>query len=230
MYGGLDTHDAPCRLLCQLAECAVVSVDYRLAPEWRLPTAFDDSYAALEWVAENAHRFNGDAARIAVCGDSSGGTICATLAILSRDRSGPKIAYQSLLVPAIGVDMTTQSYTLRSNDFLNPELISYFIENMVADPASIDFAKNPDIHPYMRPCDAQSLEGLPPATVFVAKCDLLYDCGVDYAQRLKASGVPTLLIEGKGMIHQCTSIAHAIPSAMKHFEEICEPLRDALHA
>lgn len=99
--GDLDTGDGNCRDLCLAAGAAVVSVDYRLAPEHRYPAAFDDCYAALLWTAANAERLGLDPARLAVAGRSAGGALAAAVALAARDRGGPRLAFQLLLVPAL---------------------------------------------------------------------------------------------------------------------------------
>src|SRR5579872_2737470 len=92
VLGNIDSHDAVCRALTNEADCITVSVDYRLAPEYKFPAAPEDCYAATRWAAENASSFNGDATRIAIGGDSAGGNLTAVVALMARDRGGPKLA------------------------------------------------------------------------------------------------------------------------------------------
>lgn len=229
LYGTLDTHDAPCRMLCQQTECVVVSVDYRLAPEYPVPVCYEDCYSALNWIVENASKVNITPNKLAIAGDSAGGTMAASVAILARDRNGPKIAHQALLVPACNADMTTSSFTRCENAFLNHDMVKYFLELMVEDPSVLDFERNRGIHPFLRPADASDLTKLPSATIAVAECDILFDGAIQYANLLEKAGVPVKLIIGTGMVHQFTSIAHLIPSARPYFDQIAAEIRKALH-
>src|SRR2546428_3287806 len=99
VIGSLETHDGLCRHLANAVRCVVVSVDYRLAPEHPYPAAAEDSYAATRWVAANAGAIGGDPERIAVGGDSAGGNLAAVVAIMARDRGGPRLAFQLLVYP-----------------------------------------------------------------------------------------------------------------------------------
>ena len=116
----LDTHDNIARAICRDAEAVVVSVDYRMAPEHRFPTAVHDCFAATKWVADNAASLGGDAGRLAVCGDSAGGNLSAVVRRLARDAGGPAIAYAALIYPA--VDMTRKGGSTRR------ERDGYFLE------------------------------------------------------------------------------------------------------
>lgn len=229
-YGSLDTHDAPCRMLCQKTDCLVISVDYRLVPEHPLTACHEDCYSALLWISQNAHQLNGDTSRLAVAGDSAGGTLSANMTILSRDRAGPELCYQVLLVPGLDSDTTTDSYTTRANACLSPRMINYFLYLLSDENTVPDYRENRKVHPWLRLLHTESLAGLPPALVVVGECDLLYDCGVAYAERLQQSGVATELIIGEGMIHQFTSLAHLYPSARVYFDQIAERVRVQMYA
>ncbi|OGN99610.1 MAG: hypothetical protein A2Y59_05755, partial [Chloroflexi bacterium RBG_13_52_14] len=103
VIGDLETHDNLCRSLANRVRCVVVAVHYRLAPEHKFPAAVEDAYAAIQWVANNANRINGDPTRIAVGGDSAGGNLAAVVAIMARDQDGPSITYQLLIYPATDI-------------------------------------------------------------------------------------------------------------------------------
>lgn len=119
VFCDLDTHDDLCRLLTNDVGAVVVSVDYRLAPEARWPTAAEDVYAALCWAVAHAGALGGDAARLVVAGDSAGGNLAAVTAVLARDRGGPHIAGQVLLYPVIAADFTTESYRRFATGYYN---------------------------------------------------------------------------------------------------------------
>ena len=110
MIGDLYTHDGLCRSLTNAARCAVVSVDYRLAPESKYPVAAEDSYAALRWVVANAARLGIDPRRVAVGGDSAGGNLATVVALMARERGGPHLVHQVLIYPVTDHDLNTPSY------------------------------------------------------------------------------------------------------------------------
>jgi acetyl esterase len=118
VVGDLETADPTARHLTVGAGCVVVSVDYRLAPETKFPGAADDCYAATAWVAQNGARIDGDAARIAVGGDSAGGNLAAAVALMARDRGGPPLVFQLLVYPVTARDFDTASYRRNGEGYL----------------------------------------------------------------------------------------------------------------
>lgn len=195
VIGDIDTHDNVSRALTNLADCVVVSVDYRLAPEAKFPAAVDDCYAATLWVSENASEFNIDPSRIAVGGDSAGGNLTAVISYLSRENGLPKLVHQLLFYPA--TDFTADNNSRCENAtgyFLTIDDINYF-SNHYLDKKE-DY-KNPLASPFL----IDNLTGLPPATVITAEYDPLRDEGEAYAKRLKEAGVPVTLTRYDGMIH-----------------------------
>lgn len=193
--GSTSSHDSVCRHLCVEANCIVVSVDYRLAPEHKFPAALDDAYAATRWIAENAGALGGDPGRIAVGGDSAGGNLSAVVCLLARDSAGPDLCFQLLIYP--GTDMT-ESFpshrTFGEGYLLTSSLLSWFHDNYT--PADMD-------HRDWRvsPLHAQSHAGLPPAHIITAGFDPLQDEGKAYAEKLEASGVPVSFRHYEGMLH-----------------------------
>ncbi len=224
VMGGLDTHDGTCRLMCQMTDCVVASVDYRLAPEHKIPAAFEDCYAALEWIVDNAVRFKGDPTRIALAGDSAGGNLSATLPILARDRGGPKVAFQLLMVPSVGTDMTTASFMERESVLLTRDTAVFFMNHMLDPSEAVDMGENKHVNWMLRPSDVEDLSGLPSAFVLVAEVDLLFDSQVNYVERLKTAGVDVELVIGKGMPHIFTSFAHVFPSARGYLQQGCDAM------
>src|SRR5437879_4142011 len=110
VIGSVETHDYLCRLLANGAKCTVLSVDYRLAPEYKFPAPAEDCYAATAWAAEHAIDLGIDSTRIAVAGDSAGGNLAAAVTLMARDRGGPSLMQQTLIYPVINFDFTTGSY------------------------------------------------------------------------------------------------------------------------
>jgi len=205
--GDLDTHDVPCRELANLAHCAVVSVDYRLAPEHRFPAAFDDAVAATHWVHAHAAGLGIDASRLAVGGDSAGGNLAAAVAIALRDTWGPRLAMQTLIYPATDQAADTPSHAAFADGYLlTREAIAWFRDNYLRGPEdAADWRASP--------LRAPDLAGLPPAYVITAGFDPLLDEGRAYAERLRAAGVKVTYECFAGMIHGFITMGGAIAAA-----------------
>src|SRR5690349_1549625 len=178
VIGGLHTHDAMCRTLANAAQARVVSVAYRLAPEHRFPTALEDAWTALRWVAATYPE-----APLVVGGDSAGGNLAAVCALRARDRGGPALALQVLVYPITDHDLATRSYRERGDGpSLTRRAMEWFWDQYVPDPAQ---RANPEVSPLR----AVDLSGLPPAVLVSAEHDPLLDEGRAYAQRLRDAGV-----------------------------------------
>lgn len=206
VIGSLDTHDSPCRLLANEARCLVVSVDYRLAPEHRFPSAVDDCLAAVTWVARNAGEINADPTRIAVGGDSAGGNLSAVVAQQLRDAGGPKIAFQLLIYPATDALHEGLSRTANAEGYmLDKDLMTWFFVQYLGDGTDVDLA-DPRFSPLRHP----NLANLGTVHVIVAGFDPLRDEGIAYAEALKAAGNKVTLSEFPGQIHGFCSMAGVI--------------------
>ena len=218
----LDTHDSLCRSLTNRACCVAVSVDYRLAPEHKFPAAVEDAYAATQWVAHNAHRINGDPARIAVGGDSAGGNLTAVVAIMARDRNGPRLIYQLMIYPVTDVSSadTDSHRDYADGYFLNRGDGEWFCYNYLNCEAD-------RFNPLVSPLLAPDLSHLPPALVITAEFDVLRDDGKSYAQRLKKAGVPVKYTCYQGMIHGFMSMDGLLDQARNGIAEASAALREA---
>jgi acetyl esterase len=218
----LETHDATCRQLANDAGCAVVSVDYRLAPEHRFPAAPEDCFAALEWVAKNAAAIGADASRIAIGGDSAGGNLTAAVALMARDRSGPRLCHQLMVYPVTDHSFDTPSYRENAaGPLLTRDTMRAFWKLYLARDAD-------GANPYASPLRAADLSGLPPAHVVTAEYDPLRDEGEAYGRRLAAAGVPTLVRRYDGMIHGFLGFTEAIDCAREAMADVVRELRRAL--
>jgi acetyl esterase len=218
----IETHDPVCRSLANGAECIVVSVDYRLAPEHRFPAAADDCYAATQWVINNASVINGDPDRVAVGGDSAGGNLAAVVALMARDLSGPSIVFQLLVYPATDY-YVPGTLSLKENAdgyFLTRDDMVWFWNHYLNDEAEA-------ANPYACPLRAASLTGLPSALVITAEFDPLRDEGEMYAARLREAGVPAALVRSDGMIHGFFSMAGVLEQGRKGLELAAAQLRSA---
>lgn len=191
--GDLDTGDTNCRDICLAADAVVVSADYRLAPEHPYPAAFDDCYAALQWTAANADTLGVDPNRIAVSGRSAGGALAAATALASRDRGGPALAYQLLLVPTVDDRCDQPSVDAVSDGRVIDGRAVRGMWPLYLGPKPAD--------QYAAPARATSLAGLPPTYVVVCEQDPLRDQGLDYARRLITAGVPTEIHHVPGAFH-----------------------------
>jgi acetyl esterase len=193
--GDLDDFDVLGRKLAAATGCAVVLVNYRLAPEHCYPCAVDDSYAALEWVGKNVSEIAGADVPIIVGGDSAGGNLAAIMAQRSRDRGGPPIALQALVYPVTDADLDNASYTAEENQLLvNKASMIWFWDHYAPDEGQ---RKEPDASPLQAP----DLSGLPPAVVILAEYDVLRDEGQAYADRLQKAGVPVDVHIHPGQMH-----------------------------
>jgi acetyl esterase len=221
VLGGLDSHDGVCRRLANLAACRVVAVDYRLAPEHRFPAAIDDAAAALAWVAANAAALGIDPARLAVGGDSAGGSLAAVLALMGRDGSAPASACQLLLYPAVDLAMDTASYARVTEGVpLTAATMRWFVDHYVPGPAQrLDWRASP--------LRAERLAGTPPALVLTVAHDPLADEGRAYADRLEAEGVRVAALHLSDQIHGMLTMGRVIAAAGPALRHAAETLRDA---
>ncbi len=224
VIGDLYTHDGLCRSLTNAARCAVVSVDYRLAPESKYPVPAEDSYAALRWVVANAARLGIDPRRVAVGGDSAGGNLATVAALMARERGGPPLVHQVLIYPVTDHNLHTPSYLENATGYvLTREGMRWFWNHYLAREAQGGEA-------YASPLRAPSLAGLPPALVITAECDPLRDEGEAYAARLRNAGVPVTVTRYAGMFHGFVRMTRILDKARTALDEIAGSLQKAFGA
>ncbi|WP_425259478.1 alpha/beta hydrolase [Rubrivivax sp. RP6-9] len=203
--GSLETHDSLCRQLALRSGGAVVALHYRLAPEHRFPTAVEDAWAALRWLVAEAGGLGLDGSRIAVGGDSAGGTLAAVCALLARD-AGLPLALQLLITPGTTAHADTASHKLFANGFLlDAASIDWFFEQYIDRGARSDWRFAPLLAP--------DLEGVAPACVLLAECDPLVDEGIAYADRLRAAGVAVALELYRGLTHDFIKMGRVLKEA-----------------
>ncbi len=197
IVGNFQNHQRLLRDLVVGSGQVGVFVEYTSLPEARFPTQLDQSYAVLRWVAAHAGEFGADGSRIAVAGNSVGGNMTAALTLMAKDRGGPKISYQVLMIPATDASVDSQSYhEFGSGRFLARAFMKYGWDLYAPGAAERN-------NPYVSPLRAslQELHGLPPALVVTAENDPLRDEGEAYARKLKEAGVPVIATRYNGMIH-----------------------------
>ena len=194
VLGSLDLAEMNCRRLAIDADCVVVSVDYRLAPETPFPGAIRDCLAATTWVHDNAVDLGIDPGRIAVGGDSAGGNLAACVAYAARDYKLP-LVFQLLVYPVIDADFDRTSYLDCSEGLLlTRSAMIWFWDQYVPDPADRS-------NPHVAPIQASNLSGLPPALIMTAEFDPLRDEGEAYGEALNEAGSIVETIRYEGVIH-----------------------------
>ncbi|HXY66621.1 MAG TPA: alpha/beta hydrolase [Mycobacterium sp.] len=227
VVGDLDTHDGTCRQHAVGASAVVVSVDYRLAPEHPYPAAIDDAWAATRWVAEHASEINADASRLAVAGDSAGGTISAVIAQRARDNAdqgGPNLLFQLLWYPSTLWDTSLPSFTENADaPVLDRAAVQAFSRWYAGE---IDLSDPP---PGMAPGRAENLAGLPAAYIAVAGHDPLRDDGIRYGELLTAAGVPVEVDNAETLVHGYVGYAGVVPAATAALDRGLAALRAVLH-
>jgi acetyl esterase len=217
--GNLETHDSLCRQLALRSGAAVVAYEYRLAPEHRFPIAVDDSWTAMKWLASQAHTLGLDGARLAVGGDSAGGTLSAVAAIHARDVGLP-LCLQLLITPGTTAHADTPSHrTFASGYLLEAQGISWFFDHY------IDHADREDWR--FAPLLADDLDGVAPACVVLAECDPLVDEGLAYADKLRTAGVMVDLELYRGVTHDFIKLGRVLPEATHAQEAAAHALKQA---
>ena len=218
--GSINSHDVLCRELSSGADCAVVSVNYRLAPEHKFPTATHDAWDALLGLVAMANTLGLDASRLAVGGDSAGGTLAAVCAVLARD-AGLPLALQLLIYPGCAAHQDTRSHHTFAHGFvLDEPSISWFFNQYIRTPADREDWR-------FAPLNAPDVEGVAPAWLGLAECDPLVDEGLLYADKLRASGVAVDLEIYRGVTHEFIKMGRAIPEALQAQADAAQALRQA---
>jgi acetyl esterase len=221
VVGSLDSYDALCRQLALQADCIVVSVAYRLAPEHKFPAGVLDSFAALQWAGQHAAEFGADPARLAIGGDSAGANLAAVCAILARDAGAPALRFQLLVYPRTAALEDFPSHHAFAKDYLlTRKTILWFHDHYRASAADRDdFRYAPLICP--------DLSRLPPALVIVGEFDPLRDDGIAYARRLEDAGNAVELADYPGMVHPFFSMGGAVDAGRRAVTQAAEALRGA---
>ncbi|MCV7077676.1 alpha/beta hydrolase [Mycobacterium szulgai] len=224
VMGDLDTHDGSCRQHAVGTGAVVVSVDYRLAPEHPYPAAIEDAWAATSWVAEHGRAIGADSSRIAVAGDSAGGTIAAVMAQKARDENAPPLAFQLLWYPSLMWDQSLPSFTENATaPILDTKAIAEFSRWYGGE---VDMSNPPA---GLAPGRAENLEGVAPAYIGVAGHDPLRDDGIRYGELLAAAGVPVQVDNAETLVHAYVGYAGVVPAATAALERGLAALRVALH-
>jgi acetyl esterase len=225
IVGNFDNHKRLLRDMVVGSGQIGVFVEYTPLPDAKFPTQLEQSYAALKWVASHAQEFGADGKRIAVAGNSVGGNMSAALTLMAKDRKGPKISYQVLLIPATDASVDTESYqTFSTGRFLSREFMKYGWDRYVTD----EDRNNPYVSPLR--ASLEQLADLPPALVITAENDPLRDEGEAYAHKLMNAGNDVTAVRYDGTIHDFVFLnaLRNVPSTQAAIDQINAGLRKHL--
>ncbi len=222
LLGDLDSHDVACRHYANAAKCRVVSVDYRMAPEYKFPAAVDDCAAATGWAIAQADALGIDRKRVAVGGDSAGGNLAAVMAIMARDCDLPSLVFQLLVYPVTDLGMTHESYRRVTEGVpLTSRTMDWFIDHYLHGPKDrADWRASP-----LRAAD---LSGVAPALVLTASYDPLCDEGVAYAERLEREGVRVIHLHFSDQLHGFVGQGRIIRAGNMALDMMAAALKKAL--
>ncbi|MGU7770041.1 alpha/beta hydrolase [Burkholderia sp. MR1-5-21] len=225
LMGNIDSLDAVCRHLANDSGLAVISVDYRLAPEHPFPAALDDVWAATCWVAEHGHEHGLPSSRLTVFGESAGGNLAAVVCLLARDRVAPRILAQALVYPATDARQQRASLSAYAEGFLQRTAdVAHAFRTYALDHGVSPLAWT------LSPVLADSHSGLPPTLVITAECDVLCDDGEAYARKLAEAGVPATCVRYSGMLHTFYGMRGEVDAAALAQRQVADMLRAAVEA
>ncbi|QNP50674.1 alpha/beta hydrolase [Diaphorobacter aerolatus] len=218
--GSIRTHDTLCRELARLANCMVVSIDYRLSPEHRFPVATHDAWDALQWLAVHAAELGADARRLAVGGDSAGGTLAAVNAIQAR-HAGIALSLQLLFYPGTTAHQDTESHkTFAHGLVLEEDAVSWYFDNYIPNKKDREDWR-------FAPLLAPDVDDIAPAWIGLAELDPLVDEGIAYADKLRLAGVQVSLEIYRGVTHEFIKMGRALPEARQAHADAARALREA---
>lgn len=221
VLGDLESHDILCRRLANAGECAVLAVDYRLAPEHKFPSAVEDAIAAIQWVFANPQTLEIDSDRIAVGGDSAGANLATVVCHMARDEGKLRIGLQLLIYPVVELAFTHPSHRLKQDHLpVLGETMIWFREHYLSEPKQQqDWRASPLL--------AKSFAALPPAYVLTAGYDPLSDEGAAYANRLEQAGVQVTRRHFPGQIHGFLTMGVGFPTTKLAISEIGQALKQS---
>lgn len=222
--GTVHEREPRCRAVSAGANCVVASVDYRMAPENRYPTAPEDCYAATRWLVDHAAELGVDPTRVAVGGESAGANLAAVVALMARDRGGPALCHQWLDVPATDLTLSQEGHrSVPDGYLLDAATIDDFLANYLSDPAQAT-------EPLASPLLADDLSGLPPAWIMTTEFDRLRGDGEAYAAALRAAGVDAHHVRLPGHVHASFAFTRLVPSAAAYERDAIAALARAFAA
>ncbi|MGB3650816.1 MAG: alpha/beta hydrolase [Rivularia sp. (in: cyanobacteria)] len=217
IYGNFPTYDFMCRRIASKSNSLVIAVDYRLAPQYKYPTALEDCFDAFTWTSENAINLNANPQQLTVMGDSSGGNLAASLCLMLRDRkqnlTNELINKQILVYPVLDATLSQPSMEYNDAPLLTKEAMQFYVKCYSRNDSDI-------YESYFSPLLAQDLSNLPPALIIAAECDVLHDENLIYAQRLQTANNQVKFIDYPGMVHGFLSFPPFCSKANNAFTQI----------
>jgi acetyl esterase len=226
VIGDLDTHDILCRQLCQLADVLVIAVDYRLAPEHHYPAAVEDALASFDWLGRDFRDVGADPARLAVAGDSAGGTLAAVVAHHARD-TARALRAQLLLYPVVDVSSTYPSHEEHAEIYpISKPVLDWFWSLYFGPQRELDASLGQQV--WASPIRAGRFDDLAPAYVLTAGLDPLRDEAAAYAARLAEAGVETVYQCVMGTVHGFLRLGRLVPSARDALVGVAHFLRQRI--
>ncbi|MDQ1598368.1 MAG: hypothetical protein QOI70_1792 [Microbacteriaceae bacterium] len=224
VIGTVESTDAVCKAVANRAGCVVVSVEYRLSPEFKFPIPLNDCYAATQWVAANGKDIGVDSTRLAVGGDSAGGNLATAVALRARDEGGPALRMQLLVYPVTDHNFSTESYGVNGDGYLlTKDMMEWFWSHYLSK-------KSDGKNHLASPLRAKNLAGLPPALVITAEFDPLRDEGEAYATALTAAGVSVTHTRYPGQIHAFWQMLAIFEAASTAADQAADELRKAFQS
>jgi len=224
MLGHLDSYDAEARMIAANARVALLSIDYRLAPEHPFPAAVEDAIAAMDWASLNAQDLGCDPNRLGLTGSSAGGNLAAVCALEARDRGGPHIRHQLLVYPVLDADFDRPTmHAFAEGLLLERDAMQWFWHH---------YCPQEDQRAHFRatPINADSFVGLPPTYLALAAMDPLLDEGLDFGVKLMDAGVRTEIRVAPRMIHGFFGMASMSETAQEEVIRACRAMKADLHA
>jgi acetyl esterase len=224
MLGNLDTYDAEAREIATYTQSAVLSIDYRLAPENPFPAAVEDALVAMEWAGLHAAKLGCDPNRLGLTGSSAGGNLAAVCALVARDQGSPAIRHQMLVYPVLDADFDRPTmHAFAEGLLLERDAMIWFWKHYCPE-------ESERTHFRASPIRANSFVGLPPTYLALAAMDPLLDEGLDYGVKLQEAGVRTEIRVAPRMIHGFFAMSSISEAAHSEVKRACNAMRLALHA
>ena len=225
VLGSCETHDDMCAEMADQADCVVVLIDYRLAPEHPHPAQLEDSLTVIEWMRSSGRALGIDPSHIIGVGDSAGGQMTVALAQALREQGQRQLRGMVLIYPVLGVDTETASYRRNANaPCLTRDEMIFYLESFLGPRGNKNWTD-----PKAVPNLATDLAGLPPAYITVAAHDPLCDDGLIFRDKLAAAGIPVALREEPVLCHSYMRARHHSAPAMDGFKAIVEAVRHLAH-
>jgi len=206
MFGSIELFDHVCRKAANSSGCTVISVEYRLAPEHKFPSAADDAYYAYLWIKDNASTFGCDKHSIAIAGDSAGANLSTVTCLRLKDNNLPVPKLQVLFYPVVAADLCSESVREYGNGFFLTRSMMIMFSTLYIS------SVNDLLHPYLFPLLHSNLQGSPEAIIVTAEHDPLRDQGEMYCLALREADVKAACIQAKGMIHGFLNFSYLLPA------------------